>query len=473
MDFSQLIAILNSFLDLGIFITTPFILFVLALIFGVPIGRATRAAITYGIGFVGIFVVLDLLLGALSNVASALVANTGLTLDILDVGWPVLAAVAFGVPTFVTVFVGVLVVNILMFILKLTKTLDIDFHNYYHWVVPATMVYFVTDNLVVGTIVGVCSAIITFKIADWTEKYVADWWELPGISIPHMSTVGWFPVAYLIDWVLDRIPGVNKIRIDSGNLQERLGVLGEPMLVGFILGLLMSIIAGLSFQDILVTSMQLAASMILMPRMIGILMEGLVPIFQSARDWVVARFPEYDFRIGLDAAVLVGKAEVLTIGILMTPVMILLAIILPGNRVLPFADLAIMTFFMIWAVGVNRGNLFRALIIGVVISSVILYGSAIMAPTITGMGEAAGFEAETEGLYVSLEAGAIYGSQLLHTIVVGVLNMGAWVIAAITVVATAILIPVFKWVTSLPKLAADVSDEQRQYLVELGYNIKT
>jgi PTS system galactitol-specific IIC component len=357
-------------------------------------------------------------------------------------------------------------------VLKLTKTLDIDFHNYYHWVLPATMVYFTTNNLIVGTIVGVCSAIITLKIADWTEKYVADWWELPGISIPHMSTVGWFPVAYLIDWVIDRIPGVNKIRIDSGNLQERLGVLGEPMLVGFILGLLMSIIAGLSFQDVLVTSMQLAASMILMPRMIGILMEGLVPIFQSARDWVVARFPDYDFRIGLDAAVLVGKAEVLTIGILMTPVMLLLAIILPGNRVLPFADLAIMTFFMIWSVGVNRGNLFRALIIGIVISSVILYGSAIMAPTLTQMGEAAGFEADTPGLYVSLEAGAIYGSQLIHALIVAILNLNAWVIAGITVVATAVLIPVFRWVTSLPRLAADLPEDERRHLIEMGYNIK-
>ena len=285
----QLIAIFNAFLDLGIYITTPIILFVLALIFRVPLGRATRAAITYGIGFVGIFVVLDLLLGALSNVASALVENTGLQLDILDVGWPVLAAVAFGVPTFVTVLIGVLVTNIIMFVLKLTKTLDIDFHNYYHWVVPATMVYFTTNNLIVGTLVGVCSAIITLKLADWTEAYVADWWELPGISIPHMSTVGWYPVAYLIDFVIDRIPGVNRIRVDSENLQERLGVLGEPMLVAFILGLLMSIVARLSFQDTLTTAMQLAAAMVLMPRMISILMEGLVPIFQSARDWVLAR----------------------------------------------------------------------------------------------------------------------------------------------------------------------------------------
>ena len=97
----------------------------------------------------------------------------------------------------------------------------------------------------------------------------------------------------------------------------------------------------------------------------------------------MGRFPGYDFRIGLDAAVQVGKAEVLVIGMLMVPVMIILALILPGNRVLPFADLAIMGFFTIWTVGVNRGNLFRALIIGLFIGAVILYGSGFSAPFIT------------------------------------------------------------------------------------------
>jgi PTS system galactitol-specific IIC component len=93
-----------------------------------------------------------------------------------------------------------------MFALKWTKTLDIDFHNYYHWVLPATVVYFATGNLIVGTIVGLVNFVITIKLADWTEKYVDEWWDLPGISIPHMSTVGWFPFAYAVDWVIDRIP---------------------------------------------------------------------------------------------------------------------------------------------------------------------------------------------------------------------------------------------------------------------------
>jgi PTS system galactitol-specific IIC component len=354
-------------------------------------------------------------------------------------------------------------VNIILFVLKFTKTLDIDFHNYYHWVVPATVVYFATDSLLAGTIVGIANGVITLKLADMTEKYVADWWDLPGISIPHMSTVGWFPFCYLVDYVLDRIPGVNKIRIDVGSLQERLGVLGEPMLIGLIVGLALGIAAGLPIADLLNVAMKLAGSLVLMPRM----------IFQSARDWVVGRFPGYDFRIGLDAAVQVGKAEVLVIGMLMVPVMIILALILPGNRVLPFADLAIMGFFTIWTVGVNRGNLFRALIIGVMIGAVMLYGSGFSAPFITAMGDAAGFVADTPGDYVSLEAGSIVGSQWLNVPLYFMTQRGMnpMLIAAAAVVFALILIPLFQRIAALPRKAADLEEDERQQLIADGWNI--
>jgi PTS system galactitol-specific IIC component len=464
MNFQPLIDALNYFLELGVPIVTPLLLFALSLIFRVPLGRAVRSAVTYGVGFVGIFIVLDLLLGALSSVAQLLIENAGLEMEIMDVGWPVLAAVAFGVPTFVTVFLGVLITNLIMFSRKLTKTLDIDFHNYYHWVLPATVVYFATGSLLVGTIVGIANAIITLKLADWTAKYVEEWWDLPGISVPHMSTVGWFPFCYAVDWVLDRIPGINKIRVDTERLQERLGILGEPMLIGLIIGLGMGILARMELQALLNMAIRLAAAMVLMPRMIALLMEGLVPIFQSARDWIMSRFPGYEFHIGLDAAVLVGKSEVLVTGMLMVPLTILLAVVLPGNRVLPFADLALLPFFAIWTVGVNRGNIFRGVIIAITICAVLLYGAGFVAPTITAMGQAAGFDAQTDGLYVSLEGGSITGSQFINLFVFALLNQNIWLIAAVAIIAVIVLLRIFRWITTRPRLASDLSTEEVQAL---------
>lgn len=209
-------------------------------------------------------------------------------------------------------------------------------------------------------------------------------------------------------------------------------------------------------------AIRLSAAMVLMPRMIALLMEGLVPIFQSARDWIMSRFPGYEFHVGLDAAVLVGKSEVLVTGMLMVPLTILLAVILPGNRVLPFADLALLPFFAIWTVGVNRGNIFRGVIIAITICAVLLYGAGFVAPTITAMGQAAGFDAQTEGLYVSLEGGSITGSQFINLFVFALLQQNVWLIAGVAILAGIVLLPIFKWIITRPRLASDLTTEELQ-----------
>jgi PTS system galactitol-specific IIC component len=203
-----------------------------------------------------------------------------------------------------------------------------------------------------------------------------------------------------------------------------------------------------------------------MPRMISLLMEGLVPVFQSARKWVMDRFPDYDFRLGLDAAVLIGKPEVLVIGMLMTPVMILLAFIMPGNRVLPFADLSVMNFFCLTAVGVNRGNLFRGFIIGVLMCTVMLLGANYIAPTITEMGRTAGFQTDVKGLYTTIEGGSIYGAMFINMLVYALVNaqISGWIIAGISIVAGAILLFVFKKVMFLPRKYSDISEARKAEL---------
>jgi len=235
-------------------------------------------------------------------------------------------------------------------------------------------------------------------------------------------------------------------------------------MIGFILGILLGLGSRMTLLETVTMSMNLGASMILMPRMISLLMEGLVPVFQAARKWTLDRFPDYDFRIGLDAAVLVGKAEVLINGMLMVPVMVLLAIILPGNKVLPFADLAVLSFFTTWAVGVNRGNLFRSFIISTLICTMILYGAGFVAPTLTQMGTAMGYQSEVSTLYTSLEGGTITGSNLINLVIFSIMNLGGWAVAGISVVLGAVALFVFKKIADLPKQHNDLTAKQKEEL---------
>ncbi|WP_233443970.1 PTS transporter subunit IIC [Aggregatibacter actinomycetemcomitans] len=115
-----------------------------------------------------------------------------------------------------------------------------------------------------------------------------------------------------------------------------------------------------------------AAVMLLMPRVIKPIMDGLTPIAKQARKKLQARFGGEEFLIGLDPALLLGHTSVVSASLIFIPLTILVAVILPGNQVLPFGDLATIGFFVAMAVAVHQGNLFRTLISGVIIMSITL-----------------------------------------------------------------------------------------------------
>ena len=81
---------------LGATVLLPIVIFIIAVVLGAKVGRAFRAAVTIGVAFIGINLVLGLMLGSIGDVAQAIVTNTGIKRDIVDVGWPSAAAIAFG-----------------------------------------------------------------------------------------------------------------------------------------------------------------------------------------------------------------------------------------------------------------------------------------------------------------------------------------------------------------------------------------
>ena len=85
---------------------------------------------------------------------------------------------------------------------------------------------------------------------------------------------------------LQKIPGLNKLNADPESIQNRFGIFGDSMVIGLILGSSDWFIAGYGVGDVVNIGMSMAAVMILMPRMVKILMEGLMPVSESARRMV-------------------------------------------------------------------------------------------------------------------------------------------------------------------------------------------
>ena len=432
---------LKSVIDnLGATVVLPIIIFVVGLVLGAKPGKAFRAGVTIGIAFIGINLIIGLMWGTLSNVAQAMVTNWNITRDVLDVGWPSAAAIAFGTDVGLWVIPIAILVNMVLLVFKLTKTLNIDVWNYWHFAFLGSMVYIASGNLVYGLVTAAVAAALALFLGDWTAKAVQSFYNLPGISIPHLTTAPGVPFAIVTNWILDRIPGVKNWKVDPDTIQKKLGVFGEPIILGLVIGLVLGVLGYYNAEGaavkILQTGINLAAVMLLLPRMVQILMEGLIPVSEAARDFMKKRASDREIYIGLDSAILIGHPAAISTSLLLVPVAILLSIILPGNRVLLFADLAIIPFVVALFAPLMRGNIFRMFVAGVLELGVGFYIATAMAPFFTEAAQNAGFAMpEGASLITSIGDGFLWPQFLFTKLVQWLGVFGIVVVVALLAVA--------------------------------------
>ncbi len=387
-------AIFDFLTGLGSPVMLPIVIFVLGVILGQKVSRAFVSSLTVGVGFIGLGLVITLLFDALGPATDALVKATGLQLTSLDVGWGVAAAIAFGTSVGALVFIVALGVNIVMLLLNWTKTLNVDLWNFWHYAFTGSLVYLVTgNNLLLGLIAAGIHAVVALLIADWTAEDIQEFFKIPGVSIPQGWAITSVPVIKILNWIVDKIPGLRDIYWDSESIQKRLGVFGQPIIMGAVLGGLFGVLAyginpaGMTAKEVLgkvlMLAVQMAAVMLLIPRIIAIFMEGLTPLSEAARSFMQKRFADREFYIGLDSAILIGHPITIAAGIVLIPITLLLAAILPGNTTLPAADLAATAFFVAMVPPLTKGNLFRSILYGSIIMTMVLYIASSFAPLLT------------------------------------------------------------------------------------------
>ena len=390
-------------LGMGPTVMLPIVIFIMASCLGVKLSRALRAAMTIGMGFVGIFLVFGLLVDSLGPAALDMVKETGINLPVVDLGWTPLAAIAWASRIAPFVVPLTIIINIVMLTFNWTKTVDIDMWNYWHFAFVGALVYSSTGNFFLGLFAAGLTAVITFLLADWCAPMVQKYFDLPGISLPTLSSAIFFPIGLLGNAIIDRIPGLNKLNADPETIQKRFGVFGEPMMIGLILGVVIGILAKYDLKGVLNLGINLGAVMLIMPRMVKLLMEGLLPLSDAIRDFLRKRYPDRDdLYIGLDIAVAVGHPSVIATALMLIPMGILLAVILPGNRLLPLGDLANLWVPISMVVLACKGNVIRSFIIGIPILIGNLYVASAIAPVITRIAKSIDFPLGTSSEISSL-----------------------------------------------------------------------
>lgn len=391
-----------SFINsLGVSVVMPIVITILGCALGAGFGKSLRAGLTVGIGFIGLNLVINSLLGTtLAPAVQEMIERFGFSLSVIDVGWPAAAAIAMGSVVGTIIIPLGLIVNIVMLLTNTTQTVDVDIWDYWHFAFTGALVAIVTDNLVLGVVAAILNMVIIMVLGDYTAPQVEKSLGMPGVSLPHGFTAAYAPIAMFFNWVFDHIPVIKDIDINVDELQRKFGIFGEPMIIGTVIGLVIGSLAywnGADVQGSIVsiatTGVSLGAVLVLIPKMAALLMEGLIPISDSASEFVQKRFKNRGkIYIGLDSAVGVGHPTTLTIAYILVPLMIIMAVTLPGNKVLPFADLAVVPWMFVLITPIVNNNGFRGILIGIIVLAVGLYIATDLAPMITTAANNVGFD---------------------------------------------------------------------------------
>jgi galactitol PTS system EIIC component len=390
------------------YVMLPVVILIVGLCIRMKVGQALYSALRLGVGFAGIFIAFDFFVTQIAPAVSAVVKTRGLDFPVLDVGWPPLAGITWASQIAPLTIPIVIVINLAMLALNLTRTVNIDIWNYWHFALIGALIQRTSQSLLLGLAATALIAVYTIKMADWNAPLVEKECGLKGISITTLSVNGLLPYGVAADRLIDRIPGLRRVSLTPRQQGSRFGILVEPMLIGVAVGVFFGLLAGYGVKRILELAVNIAAVMFILPHCGGLIGKGMEPVSLRLKALIQGRFPQKtDLSIGMDSGVIMQNSAVIITGLLLMPIAIGIAFVLPGNKVLPLGDLANLISVMAVIVLVTRGNVFRAVLIGIPIVVGYLLISTHFAPLYTTLSSQAGaaFKDNYSGLITAFTDG--------------------------------------------------------------------
>lgn len=385
-------SVFSYIIKLGAAVMMPIIFTILGLCIGIRFGEALKSGLKVGVGFVGLSIVTALLTSALGPALDTVVDIYHLQLHVFDMGWPAAASVAYNTAVGAFIIPVCLGVNLLMLFTKTTRTVNIDLWNYWHFAFIGAIIYFASGSLAWGFFGAIVCYIITLILADMTARKFQNFYkDMDGISIPQPFCAGFVPFAWAINKGLDKIPGIGKLEIDAEGLKKKFGLIGEPLFLGVVVGIGIGCLTCGSWAEIvdkipyiLGLGIKMGAIMELIPRVTVLFIEGLKPISDATRSLIARKFKGAEgLNIGMSPALVIGHPTTLVVSILLIPVTLALAVVLPGNEFLPLASLAGMFYVFPLVLPFTKGNVVKTFIVGLVVIIMGLYMVTSLAPAFT------------------------------------------------------------------------------------------
>ncbi|MHC5375651.1 PTS transporter subunit IIC [Enterococcus sp. LJL120] len=473
-----MLELLSNIMDsFGASIIVPFVIFIIAMFLKVKPKRAFQAALNAGIGLTGFNMLIGAYTPIVTPVVNRMVEHTGVNLRILDTGWQATSVVAYSTQVGM-IYLGLgLIFTLGLFLVKFTNIfLPSDLWNNYSFMVWGSMLYIITNNLVLSIGLMVLANLFVLLFTEVVAKRWSNYYGYPGTTICAPHDVTQVPFAMVVDWILNKL-GANKIQWNPENVQKRLGFLGEPITLGFILGLLLGFAGNFmridemaAWGEIASVGVATAAIMAIFPKIAGIFASAFTSITDATKKSAKSSGKGREWYLAINDAAGYGEPATLLTGLLLIPIILIIAIIAPGNEALPMVDLIAIPYIIQPIIAISKGNIFKSLISGTILLTINLYIITAVAPTFTAVAESVGVTIPEGALLIA--SFVILGNYFLGSLFMIFLTQNPLLIGLSVVFYIVLLVIVKTKKTSiinylenageLPSASSDVADSIKE-----------
>ena len=387
---SGIIEFANTYLGKFMDIIIPSVLMLLVLtiisvIVGVKFSKALEGGIRLAISITAIGAVMNILTSSFSEALQAFVGRTGIELSITDVGWAPLATITWGSPYTLYFLLVMIIVNIVMLLLNKTNTLDVDIFDIWHLAITGLFAMYMGASLLVTTLLVIFIGVLKIINSDLMKPTFNDLLDAPDenpMTTTHMNYM-MNPIVMLFNKIIDKIfPFLDKYDFDAAKLNSKIGFWGSKSAIGIYLGLFIGLLAGMPLMDTFTLAFTAATCLELFSVIGQWFIESVEPLSQGIADFANKKLGGRTLNIGLDWPFIAGRSEMWAAANILAPIMLLIAIILPGNKVLPLGGIIAMGLTPALLL-VTRGRIVRMILIGIFMLPIFLWSGTLIAPYAT------------------------------------------------------------------------------------------
>lgn len=389
---------LQKFFDVfGAAIVVPVMIFIVSLFLKVSPKRAFFSALRAGVGLTGFGWVISAFTPLVTKYIQQMVDTAGLNLPIVDIGWQTGSLTAFSSSIGLSFFVFGLLIELLLFLFGITRVfVPSNLWNNFGYMIWGTMAYAATGNFILSFAFMVFVLLYSLIMSEVVAERWSEYYRVKNATINSIHNIETLIPALVLDPLWNLI-GINKVKLNPESLKTKLGIFGEPMTLGFLLGMIIGILGSLknlasleAWGGILGFAMSLAAVMTIFPLIPGVFASAFGPLAEAVEKNKKKESEEEDgladkkrWFIAVDDGVGFGEPATIIAGLILVPIMVLVSLILPGNRALPVVDLIAIPFMIEAMIAVSKGNILKAILNGIVWFSLGLYAASALGPIYT------------------------------------------------------------------------------------------